>query len=182
MVNMTQVRTGSPLTRADLDAMPDDGRRHELIDGVLVVTPAPSPTHQRVLARLHLQLAPGCPRHLEILFAPLDVALADDTVMQPDLLVARREEFTSHDLPVAPLLAVEILSPSTRRFDLMTKRSRYEAAGTASYWVIDPDLLTLTAWDLVDGRYVEVAHVAGEEAYAATSPFPVSVVPARLRD
>lgn len=73
---------------------------------------------------------------------------------------------------------MEILSPSTRRFDLMTERSRYEEAGT--YWVVDPDELTLTAWDLVDGTYVETAHVTGDQEYA-TSPFPVAVAPARLR-
>lgn len=181
MDTMTTLRAAAPYTRADLDAMPDDGRRHELIDGILVVTPAPSVRHQEVLASLHLVLARACPPALGLFFAPLDVAIADDTVMQPDLLVARRNDFTSRDLPVAPMLAVEILSPSTRRFDLMTKRSRYEEAGTASYWVVDPDELTLTAWDLVDGTYVETAHVTGDQEYAATSPFPVAVAPARLR-
>jgi len=181
MVSMTLLPQSRPLTRDDLDSMPDDGHRYELIDGALVVTPAPSVGHQRVLAGLHLLLARTCPPGLELLFAPLDVALADDTVMQPDLLVARREDFTSRALPTAPLLAVEILSPSTRRIDLTLKRSRYEAAGTASYWVVDPDDLTLTAWDLAEGRYVEVAHVAGDEEWTASSPFPVTVVPARLR-
>ena len=107
--------------------------------------------------------------------------MADDTVMQPDLLVARGNDFTSRDLPVAPLLTVEILSPSTRRIDLTLKRSRYEEAGTASYWVVDPDDLTLTAWELVDGAYVEVAHVTGEDEWTAALPFPVTVTPAALR-
>jgi Uma2 family endonuclease len=79
-------------------------------------------------------------------------------------------------------LAIEILSPSTRRFDLTVKRSRYEAAGTASYWVVDPIELTLIAWDLVDGTYVEVAHVSGDEEFTATQPFAVTVTPALLRD
>ena len=178
---MTTLPRGRALTRADLDAMPDDGHRYELIDGVLVVTPAPSVGHQQVSARLHLLLAAACPSEMELLYAPVDVALADDTVMQPDLLVARRSDFTSRDLPVAPLLAIEVLSPSTRRFDLMTKRSRYEAASTPSYWVVDPTDLTLIAWDLVDGAYVEVGHVAGHEPFVATQPFDVTVVPARLR-
>lgn len=107
---------------------------------------------------------------------------ADDTVMQPDLLVARREDFTHRDLPTAPLLAVEVLSPSTRRFDLVLKHCRFQAAGVGSYWVIDPVEPTLTAWDLVDGRFVQVAEVAGNETYAAERPFPVTVVPAQLRD
>jgi Uma2 family endonuclease len=175
-----------PLTRADLDALreegAEDGHRYELIDGVLVVTPSPSREHQQVLGRLFMLLSPACPDDQEVLFAPFDVTLSDDTVMQPDLLVARREDFTSRDLPTAPLLAVEVLSPSTRRFDLTLKRSRYEAARAGSYWVVDPIEVTLTAWDLVDGRYVQVADVRGEEPYEASRPFPVTVVPAQLRD
>lgn len=177
---MTMVSTGQPMTRADLDAIPDDSYRRELIDGVLIVTPAPSPRHQRVVARLFRQLDDACPDHLEALFAPLDVVLADDTVMEPDLLVARRSDFTDRDLPVAPLLAVEVLSPSTRRFDLTVKRSRFEAAGVPSYWVVDPLAPSLVAWNLVDGSYVEIGRVHGDEAWTSELPYPVTVVPAAL--
>jgi Uma2 family endonuclease len=170
----------SPLTRDDLDRMPDDGRRYELIDGVLVVSPAPTPRHQRVLANLYHQLRLASPPDLEVLFAPLDVVLAADTVMQPDLLVARREDFTERDLPVAPLLAVEVLSPSTRRIDLMLKWSRLEAAGCASYWVVDPDTPSLIAWELRDGAYAQVAKVIGDQEARLTSPYDVTVVPSDL--
>ena len=78
------------------------------------------------------------------------------------------------------LLAVEILSPSTRHVDLSLKRARYETAGCPAYWVIDPDALELTAWELRGGSYVEGAHVAGDEAYAATLPYDVEVAPADL--
>jgi Uma2 family endonuclease len=179
---MTTLHRAGPFTRADLDAMPDDGYRRELIDGVLVVTPAPSPDHQRISRGLFRLLDRACPTDLDVLYAPLDVALSDDTVMEPDLLVAPREAFTTRDLPGAPLLAVEILSPSTRNFDLGTKLRRYESAGTRSYWAIDPTDLSLTAWNLVDGRYVEVAQVSGDEEFRATLPFDVTVVPSRLRD
>lgn len=182
MVSMTTLGAAGPYTRADLDALPDDGRRHELIDGILVVTPAPSIRHQEVSLSLVLLLQQACPPAIKLLYAPVDVALGEDTVMQPDILAARHTDFTDRDLPVAPLLAVEILSPSTRRFDLMTKRSRYEEAGTASYWVVDPDELTLTAWELVDGAYVEVAHVTGDEEWSPSRPFPVTISPAALRD
>jgi len=182
---MTLLPQSRPLTRADLDAVrakgSDDGHRYELIDGVLVVTPCPSIPHQEVSFRLSMLLGQACPAGLTVLYAPVDVALGDDTVMQPDLLVARRADFTHHDLPVAPLLAVEILSPSTRRFDLTLKRSRFEAAGVASYWVVDPIELSLTAWDLEDGHYVEVACVRGDETFSSARPFPVDIVPARLR-
>jgi Uma2 family endonuclease len=175
-----------PLNRADFDALrdatPNDGRRYELIDGVLVVTPGPTLQHQRVLGELLVALHKACPRSVEVLFGPLDVTLSDDTVMQPDLLVAPRTDFTERDLPTAPLLAVEVLTPSTRLIDLLLKHSRFEEAGAGSYWVIDPIEPTLTAWDLVDGRYVQVADVRGDEPYEARRPFPVTVVPAQLRD
>jgi Uma2 family endonuclease len=170
------------LTRADLDDTPDDGHRYELIDGALLVTPAPAPRHQFGSAALHLLLAAACPAELRVLLAPLDVVLADDTVVQPDLLVARRTDFTERDLPVAPLLAVEILSPSTRRIDLMLKRSRYEAAGCRSYWVVDPDVPSIIAWELRDGVYELVGEVSGDDSLSLEQPYPVTVVPARLFD
>ena len=172
---------GLPLTRADLDAMPDDGHRYELIDGVLIVSPSPARRHQRAVLELAVLLRDACPDGMEVLVAPFDVALADDTVLIPDVLVARERDLTERDLPAAPVLAVEVLSPSTRRFDLMTKRSRYEAAGTNSYWVADPDVPSLTAWELDErGVYQQVAQVVGDETFDAIRPFAVSVVPASL--
>jgi len=171
---------GRALTRRDLEQLPDDGHRYELIDGTLIVTPAPSTRHQAASAALHLLLATHCPDELRVLYAPLDVALGDDTVLQPDLLVARKSDFTARDLPTAPLLAVEILSPSTRRVDLTLKRSRFEEAGCPSYWVVDPDEPSLTAWLLQGGKYVEVAHAAGQEQVDLQAPYPVTIVPAEL--
>jgi len=171
---------GRPFTRDDLDRMPDDSNRYELIDGVLVVSPSPRWVHQRAVTQLVTLMVPACPPDLEVLVAPFDIALAVDTVVIPDLLVARRADLTDRDLPTAPLLAVEVLSPSTRRFDLTLKRSRYEAAGASAYWVVDPDEPSLLAWQLHKGRYAEVAHVRGDDAFAATLPFPVIVTPAAL--
>ncbi|HEY3003229.1 MAG TPA: Uma2 family endonuclease, partial [Kribbellaceae bacterium] len=71
---------GRPLTADDLESMPDDGHRYELIDGALVVTPAPSPQHQIVLVNLLVRLNAACPPDLRVLCAPLDVAISDDTV------------------------------------------------------------------------------------------------------
>jgi Uma2 family endonuclease len=96
------------------------------------------------------------------------------------VLVARRRDLTSRDLPTAPLLAVEVLSPSTRHIDLSLKRARYEAAGCASYWVIDPDVPSIRAWDLEDGGYVQTAALEGDETFRPTTPYDVSIVPARL--
>ncbi|HEY4569973.1 MAG TPA: Uma2 family endonuclease, partial [Kribbella sp.] len=146
-------RPFGPLTRDDLDRLPNDGHRYELVDGALLVTPAPVPRHQVVCAAIYRALFAACPPHLQVLFAPLDVVLTADTVMQPDLLVAPRDAFSERDLQGPPLLAVEVLSPSTRRIDLMLKFSRYEAAGCPAYWVVDPDTPSLIAWELQDGTY-----------------------------
>ena len=178
---VTTLPRGRPLTRADLDGMPDDGHRYELIDGVLVVSPSPSRRHQDAVLGLAVILRAACSKGFWVVVAPFDVALTDDTVLIPDILVARDRDLTDRDLPAAPVLAVEVLSPSTRRFDLMTKRSRYESAGTASYWVVDTGEASLTAWELDEhGTYQQVAHVLGNERFRATAPFAVEVVPAHL--
>lgn len=181
MTDVTTLPRSRPLTRADLGAMPDDGHRYELLDGSLIVTPAPTWRHQSVVGRVYALLdaaRPG-PAH-RVLVAPVDVVLADDTVLQPDVLVARRGDLSDRDLPTAPLLAVEVLSPSTRRIDLTLKRSRYEAAGCPAYWVVDLEVPSLMAWGLRDGGYELVADVRGEESYRAAVPYPVAVCPADL--
>ncbi|HVF06129.1 MAG TPA: Uma2 family endonuclease [Frankiaceae bacterium] len=177
---LPQQQPGRPFTRADLESMPDDGRRYELVDGCLLVTPAPSPLHQNAVGRLYRLLDDAAPPDMQVLFAPLDVVPAEDTAMQPDVLVGRRSAFTAKELAGAPLLAVEVLSRSTRSFDLGAKRERYERAGTPAYWVFDPTTVRLRAWDLREGEFVLVADVTGDEAYAAAVPFPVTVVPATL--
>lgn len=180
MTGATTLTGSGPLTRADLDLMPDDGRRYELIDGVLVVSPSPLRRHQRAVFRLAIALEEVCPDDLEVLFAPFDVALAEDTVMIPDLIVARRADFTPRDLPTAPLLAVEILSPRTRRFDLTIKPARLAAAGCPSYWVVDPEVPSLTAFELRDGAYAELATVTADEEFTAAAPYAVVIRPADL--
>ncbi|MDO5504555.1 MAG: Uma2 family endonuclease [Actinomycetia bacterium] len=168
---------GGPFTRDDLDAMPEDGHRYELIDGVLVVTPAPSDRHQIVSMALGWAIGQALPSHLRVMAAPFDVTLGEGTVAKPDLFVAPKDAIRRHDLPRAPLLAVEILSPSTRRFDLMLKRSRYEAAGCEHYWLVDPDEPRITALTLREGAYVEVADVVGDEELVLVEPFGVRIVP-----
>ncbi len=172
---------GRELTAGDLAAMPDDGHRYELIDGTLLVTPSPSREHQGIAAELIFRLRLACPRDLKVLAAPLDVVYSDTTLLQPDILVVAKA--TYYDAaPLRPLLAVEILSPSTRLVDLNLKKKQFERAGCPSYWVVDPIDLRLTAWDLHDGAYVEVADVLGEESWTAVRAFPVTIVPAILRD
>ena len=180
MGTVTTLPWSRPLTYADLATMPDDGHRYELVDGTLIVTPAPVTRHQRAVLQLSLLLTAACPPELEVFVAPFDVVLADDTVLEPDVLVARRADLTDKNLPAAPVLAVEVLSPSTRRVDLLLKRSRLEAAGCPAYWVVDPDAPRLTAWELVEDRDAMVADVRGAEQFDARRPFAVSVRPSHL--
>ena len=169
-----------PLTVDDLDAMPEDGHRYELIDGTLIVSPAPLLRHQLVHSRLMHLLLNAAPADLQVLSAPTDIVLADDTVVQPDLLVAPLVQIVGRKLMAPPLLAVEILSPSSRLIDLNLKRARYERAGVPSYWVVDPDELRLVAWRLSEGVYVDVADVAPDETWRAADPFEVVVTPRDL--
>jgi Uma2 family endonuclease len=169
-------------TRADLDAMPDDGRRYELIDGAIFVTPSPSRWHQTVAGNLYLLLRAACPPGHQVLLAPFDVVLAEKTVVEPDLLLARHGDLTDKDLPVAPILAVEILSPTTRLVDLNVKKERYRTAGCAHYWVIDPLAPSVTAWHLRGGAYVEVATAEGDEPFRVDSPLEIDTTPRRLLD
>lgn len=185
-MTLPQARTlglprGRSLTRDDLDAMPDDGHRYEIIDGTLIVSPAPIRLHQRIVTQLVRALEAARPDDsYEVLVAPFDVVLAIDTVVQPDVLVAREADLTDRDLPAAPMLAVEVLSPGTRRVDLLLKRSRYESAGVRSYWIIDPDAPSLTALELRADGYVEIGSISGEATFVASKPYAVEFSPADL--
>lgn len=169
-------------TAADLAQTPDDGLRYELIDGSLIVTPSPTPSHQFAVMGLIRGLMGALPPALRLVSAPLDVYLGERTVVQPDLLVAGRDAFATDGLRVPPLLAVEVASPSTGLIDRNLKFASFEAAGVHSYWIIDPAGPSLTAWELCGDAYVQVAHVTGDESWTAALPFPVTIVPARLLD
>ncbi len=177
----TELLYGAPFTEDDLADTPDDGRRYGLVDGVLVVSPAPNIGHQRCVTQLVVLLVGAAVAGFEVVVGPFEVRFSHETVLIPDLLVARRDEITPARLETAPVLVVEVRSPSTRRFDEGTKRLVYEAGGVPAYWLVDPEEPRLTVLHLQDGRYQEHASVAGNEAYEATSPFPVTVVPGQLR-
>ncbi|QNE18353.1 Uma2 family endonuclease [Kribbella qitaiheensis] len=171
-----------PFTLADLDALPADGRQHELVDGLHLVTPAPTPLHQSAVGELYHRLRLGCPRDLKVFPAPLDFRPTPHRSLQPDVLVVRREDIGPKTVERPLLLAVEVLSPATRAKDLLLKRGLYEDADVLSYWIFDPDQEQLTVLELVDGRYVERAVVKGSDAFEAELPFPVRIVPAELVD
>ncbi len=181
---MTTLPRGGPVTLEDFEAIRDvdDGHRYELIDGVLIVTPSPVPRHQKVAFRLAQLLDRSRPGEYEVYMAPLDIRLGDDTVLQPDVLVVPNSAVSEERIEGRPLLAVEVLSPSTRTFDLGAKQLRYEQACTPSYWVIDPDEPSLRAWELREHHYVEVAHATGDEVAKLSLPWPIEIIPSHLVD
>jgi Uma2 family endonuclease len=172
---------GQLFTVEDLDRMPDDGRRYELVDGVLIVSPAPGIPQEEVLGELLVQLRQACPRGLAAVPGP-GVRMSVDTELIPDLVVIRQDQLAETRVSRSPLLAVEIQSPSTALFDLNTKKAVYERFSVESYWIVVPhvDWPELIAFELRDGRYQEVAHVTGGKPFRAQQPFPVEIVPSRL--
>ncbi len=140
--------SSSQLTYEDYLLFPDDGKRHEIIDGDHKVTPAPKTKHQKVSFNLAVGLGSFVKqRGLGlVLTAPYDVILSDENVVQPDLLyvsTARASIVTEDNIRGAPDLIVEIISATTRKKDEVTKRKLYERFGVEEYWVVDPELETV---------------------------------------
>jgi Uma2 family endonuclease len=172
---------GQPFTVAELERMPDDGRRYEVLDGVLVVSPRPANPHQEVAAELLGLLRAACPAGMRALPEPA-VQISRTTEFAPDLVVIRHEQVTAVKCTEPPLLVVEVRSPSTALIGLDLKKAAYERYGVPSYWVVipGPGKPELIVFELRKGRYEEAARAGGDEPFAATRPFAVEVIPARL--
>ena len=168
------------LSRADLDALPDDGLRHELIDGSFVMTPAPGMAHQDfafALARALHAATEGT--DLKVVMAPYDVAIGAH-VVEPDIVVAPRVAFTERDLQMTPLLVVEVRSPSTAWLDEGRKRSIYQEWGVAHYWLAEPAEPSITILELVDGRYEQAQFARNNEVLTVSKPLTVDMTPGKL--
>lgn len=140
------VETSTRLTYEDYLLLPNDGRRHEIIDGEHYVNPAPAPKHQIVSMNLSGTLWQYATRESagQVITAPCDVILGPDDVLQPDILFVKSQRtdiITGRGIEGAPDLVVEILSPSSaaRRFDEGVKLKRYDRFGVAEYWIVNPD-------------------------------------------
>ena len=164
----------------DLDGLPDDGLQYELLDGLLLVTPAPAMLHQHVAKRLYDALNAACGPELLVYFAPLDWRPDARTSLQPDLLVIRAGDYDRRRLTDHLELVVEILSPSTRRKDTVLKRSKYQDCRLPNYWIVDPQAPSIEALALVDGLYRSIGRATGAERVDLVAPFPVTLVPADL--
>ena len=143
-------------TREAVLALPDDGQRRELLDGELIVTPAPRPLHQIALHRLERALdtvlASG---PLRVLRSPADLSLGEEEILQPDLFVYRRSAgrpLRDWSQITELALVIEVLSPSTARYDRGLKRRRYQRARVPEYWIVDLDGQLIERWRPDDDR------------------------------
>jgi Uma2 family endonuclease len=173
------------LTYRDYEALPADGRRYELHDGELSVTPAPGTRHQRVSSALNSILRTHVTSHGlgEVLYAPIDVILADTTVVQPDLVYlepARAHLVSDRGIEGPPTLVIEILSPSTTTIDRSRKRQLYADHGIPYYWLVDPESRTIEVLGLDAGRYALLARASGAGPVALPTFPDLTFAPASL--
>ena len=179
MAHGDQVRpAGTPsvkFTYDDFVNFPDDGKRHEIIDGEHYVTPSPITRHQAVsmnLSALLWQFLKANPIG-RVFAAPFDVVLSYLDVVEPDLLYISRERpdiLTDKHVRGAPDLVVEILSPGTRRTDEVAKRKLYERFGVQEYWIADVDLNAISVHRRVDDVFDRVAELRADRHDVLTSP------------
>jgi Uma2 family endonuclease len=168
------------LTYDDFVHIPDDGNRHEIIDGVHYVTPSPVPRHQQLLGRLHLAIGGFLEEHQalgQVFLSPLDTVMSPWDVVEPDLLFVAADQLdilTEPNIQGAPALVVEILSPSTRRRDMGIKRELFDRAGVREYWLVDPKALEVTVYRrMPNGGFPKAAvFSASDEAGLTTALLP----------
>ena len=148
-------------TVRDLESFPNDGKKYELIRGELIVSPAPSVIHEIVVRRLAWRLGQYLEPLglLEALFpVPADISWDDETLVQPDMLVIRLEELTRRWSTIKNLrLAVEVISPSSRRRDRLDKRLLYQENRVETHWVVDVEAELIEEWHPGDERPLIVA-------------------------
>ena len=172
--------SGTPDTRLTYDdflLFPDDGLRHEIIDGEHHVTPSQVPRHQVLLGRLHFEIEyhlrqhPGIGR---VFLSPLDVVFTKWDVVEPDLLFIARSQtdiISDKNIQGAPALVVEILSPGTRRTDEQIKLRLFERGGVGEYWILDPDRDLVKVFSRQpDGSFPLTAELARERSDVLKTP------------
>jgi Uma2 family endonuclease len=160
-------------TCEDLLTLPDDGKRYEIIEGVLHEMPAANTDHALIIMRLILYIFGPLVHALgiQVLTAPVDVFIRDGDPVQPDLMLLlpeQRDLIAKRGVEGPPALVVEVLSPSNPEHDRITKRALYARAGVPEYWIVSPEAATIEILALRDGHYAVHARVGGDEPL--TSP------------
>ena len=168
-------QTATRMTYDEFLALPDDGRHYELIEGELVLNPAPNLRHQAIIGNLYLALR----LHLDerrsgkVFVAAVDVVLSPETVLEPDLLVVladRASRLQEKNVSGAPNIAVEVLSAGSRRRDEITKRRLYERYGVDEYWVVDPAIDTVKIYRRAGDAFDRAIEISTDRGGAITSP------------
>ncbi|HYK02023.1 MAG TPA: Uma2 family endonuclease [Thermoanaerobaculia bacterium] len=164
------LQTSTKLTYEDFLLLPDDGRRHEILDGEHYVNPSPNTKHQMASMRLVLAFGDFVYEHSlgQIFHAPYDVVLSGNDILEPDLIfvsAARRAIITDANIQGAPDLVVEILSPNNRGYDERVKYQTYERFGVGEYWIVDPEAETVTVYRRAGDKFVRA-----ESGDAITTP------------
>jgi Uma2 family endonuclease len=182
MSGSDHVKPSSPglkLTYDDFVLFPDDGKRHELIDGEHYVTPSPNTRHQEVSINLVLLIGGWLETHPvgRVFHAPFDVVFSNFDVVEPDLLYLSNQRAAEVITPLhvrgTPELVVEIGSPGTRKRDETIKRHLYERSGVSEYWVVDPDTEVVRVYQRAEnkfGRPIECSREAGDILTTALLP------------
>lgn len=160
------------MTYDDYCALPDDGNRYEVLEGELVVAPSPDFEHQDVIWELgaRLRLYVRTHRFGRVVGAPMDVVLAPDTIVQPDILFISREnaDIIRDRVWGAPDLCIEALSPSTGKRDRGQKKDLYARFGVREYWIINTDRRSVSLYILRDHQYGEPTELAGDDVLRST--------------
>jgi Uma2 family endonuclease len=167
-------------TVEDLETLPDDGMRYEIIDGILQVSPSPVTAHQRAVLRLAVAFTAACPPGFEVFVAPLDWQPDRRTSLEPDVLVVPKDAIGPKNISGTPALVVEVLSPSTARIDRMLKFSRYAEGGIGQYWIVDPAVPSIQTYSLRGETYELIAEGVDAEQVSGVAPMMVTVSPASL--
>jgi Uma2 family endonuclease len=179
MPGSDRVKPASPgvkLTYDDFLLFPDDGQRHELIDGEHYVTPSPNTKHQRVSGNLHLLIGSWLEIHQvgRVFYAPYDVVFSNFDVVEPDLLYLSNERMaevvTPQHVRGAPEIVIEIGSPGTRKRDETIKKRLYERSGVSEYWVIDPELDVVRVYRRGEDGFGRAIELSSEADDSLTTP------------
>jgi Uma2 family endonuclease len=170
-------------TYEDYVLLPDDGRRKEIIDGDLYVTPAPIIKHQAVSRNLEFLLLLYLRDHPQgrLYHAPCDIIFSDLDIVQPDIIYVSNERagiITEKNIRGVPDLLVEILSESSRRTDEVIKRKLYERYGVGEYWIVDPVVETIKVYRREGTAYQRVAELNNESGDVLSTPLlPELLIP-----
>lgn len=145
-------------TYEDYLKLPDDSKRYEVLNGELIMAPAPTTAHQRLSLNLSVELVLFLKKEKlgELFYAPFDVVLDDNNIVQPDIVFVTNEKkdiVTDNNIKGTPDLLIEILSPSTGYYDLVEKKEIYEKFGVKEYWIIDPQKKWIEIYSLKQNKY-----------------------------